>query len=62
MPEERGNRATLRKTLYLGATCVALGGLCSGVKGGGVVFGMLAGAFLYGMVGGIAILLFYAAN
>ena len=48
--------------LYLAATCIALDGLFSGVKGGGVAFGMLAGAFLFGATGGTAFVLAYLTN
>lgn len=62
MAEERRNRGTLRKVLYLAATCIALGGLFSGVKGGGVAFGMLAGALLFGGIGGTAFVLACLTN
>jgi hypothetical protein len=47
----------LRRAMYLGATCVALGALWSGVKGGGLLFGAFAGASLFGLSAGSSFLI-----
>jgi hypothetical protein len=61
MPEQQSNPGIFRRTLYLAATCVALGALCSGVKGGGVLFGAIVGAFLFASDGGASFLVAFLA-
>lgn len=54
--------STLRRSLYLGITCIALGALCSGVKGGGVLFGAIGGAVLFGAIGSVGLLIAWLTN
>jgi protein-S-isoprenylcysteine O-methyltransferase Ste14 len=62
MSQEKAYRGMLRNTLYLGATCVALGALWSGVKGGGVLFGAIAGVVLFGISAGASFLIAFLAG
>jgi hypothetical protein len=58
----RGN-SVLRSTMYLAATCIALGALWAGVKGGLAVapFGALAGAATFGATAGAGFLVAFLA-
>lgn len=47
----------VRKLAWLGVTCMSLGALCSGVKGGGVAVGALAGVLIFGVVVVVSVLI-----